>query len=62
MKFEGLRQASHEAETASKKNRNEQYVIKSLDGGLHYRVVTDVGELKPSEKVLAHYKEGNKIK
>ena len=62
MIFEGLRQASEAAEMTSKKAKSELFVIKSLMGGLHYKVVDKLDDIKPQEKVLAHYKEGNKIK
>lgn len=61
MKYEGLRHANEAAEMNSKKAKGELFVIKSLDGGLHYKVVEKTDSLKPQEKIVGHYKEGNKL-
>ena len=55
MKYEGLRHANEAAEMNSKKTKSEQFVIKSLDGGLHYKVVEKTNSLKPQEKIVGHY-------
>lgn len=61
-RHEGLQQATNEAEMNSKRAKSELYVIKSLSGGLHYKVVDKIDSLKPGEKVMAHYKDGLKVK
>lgn len=61
-KYEGSRQAKGEAELNFRKTKEEQFVVKSLDGGLHYFVTKDVSNLKPQEKVLFHFKEDKKLK
>lgn len=56
--FDGYGPAAEHAERESKKQQKEMWVLKSIDGGLHYSVITDLSEKKDTDKILAHYDKG----
>jgi len=59
--FEGLLPANKEAETMSKKERCEVFVVKENIGGLRYVVYKTRHNLPQGAKVLSIYFDGNKL-
>lgn len=59
--FEGLLPANQEAETMSKKERCEVFVVKENIGGLKYIVYTNRHSIPEGAKVLSIYSKGIKV-
>lgn len=62
LKFESRPQATEEAIKASKKTNSDIYVVLTKRHGLGYIVCDNVDELKMTDKVLSHFKEGKKVR
>lgn len=62
VRFEGFGQASAFAEKDSKGPDKERWVLKSIDGGLHYSVIQKLEHKFNTDKILAHYKDGQIVK
>jgi hypothetical protein len=61
--FEGERQAREYAETSSKKLKDVEFtLVKSMAGGINYKVYNDKQEVPKTDKVLFKYKNGEIVK
>lgn len=56
--FEGHGAARTFAETESRKNKSELFVVKSHSGGIHYYVTPIASNLAAGEKILEKYRNG----
>lgn len=59
--FEGYTEARKLAETESRKNNKELFVIKTNRGGIRYEVCPQE-ELQTNDKILVKYKNGQIVK
>lgn len=63
--FEGLRTANEFAETTSKKMSSELFVVKCGSTGslgINYQVRASLKDMRPGEKMMGKYKNGQSVK
>lgn len=61
IRFEGYGKAAELAEKESR-GEKERWVLKSIEGGINYCVVASLDFKVLTDKVMAHYKNGQIVK